>query len=75
MGYSADIVKAVAKPLTCCEVWTVPIKDLDRREAEFIHGFMPIARTAIVLGHHVVTEEEWQWYAVEIGGERCAADE
>ncbi len=75
MGYSADIVKAVVKPLTCCEVWTVPIKDLDQREAAFFRGFMPMARTAVVLGHHVVTEEEWQWYATEIGGERCAADD
>jgi len=75
MGYSADIVKAVAKPLTCCEVWTVPIKDLDRREAAFFRGFMPMARTAIVLGHHVVTEEEWQWYATKNGGERCGADD
>ena len=70
-----DIVKAVVKPLTCCEVWTVPIKDLDQREAAFFRGFMPMARTAVVLGHHVVTEEEWQWYATEIGGERCAADD
>src|SRR4030042_3436314 len=36
---------------------------------------MPMARTAIVLGHHVVTEEEWQWYATEIGGEHCGADD
>lgn len=75
MLYSADIVKAITKPLACCEVWTVSVKDLDRREAEFFRGFMPMALTAIVLGHHVVMAEEWQWYAGEDGGEHCAADD
>jgi epoxyqueuosine reductase len=75
MSHCENIVKAVTKPLACCEVWTVSVGDLDRREAAFFRGFMPMARTAVVLGHHVVTEEEWQWYATEIGGERCAADD
>jgi len=75
LPHCENIVKAIFKPLSCCDVWTVSVKDLDHREEEFFHGFMPIARTAIVLGHHVVTEEEWQWYAVENGGERCAADD
>ncbi len=70
-----DIVKAIAEPLACCDVWTVSVQDLDRREEEFFQGFMPIARTAIVLGHHVATEEEWQWYAAENGEEHCAADD
>ena len=70
-----DIVTTIVEPLACCDVWTVSVRDLDQREAEFIHGFMPMARTAVVLGHHVVTEEEWQWYATENGGQRCAADD
>jgi epoxyqueuosine reductase len=75
MLYSEDIAKAIVEPLTCCDVWTVSIKTLDNREAEFFQGFMPIATTAVVLGHHVVTEEEWTWYATEDGRERCAADD
>jgi epoxyqueuosine reductase QueG len=75
LPHCENIVKAIVEPLTCCDVWTVSVKDLDHREAEFFQGFMPIARTAIVLGHHVVTEAEWQWYAAENGGERCAADD
>jgi epoxyqueuosine reductase len=75
MSHCEDIVKAIVAPFSCCDVWTVSIDILDNREAAFFQGFMPIARTAIVLGHHVATEEEWQWYAVENGGEYCAADD
>jgi len=75
MPHCEDIVKAFVEPLACCDVWTVSTKDLDLREAEFFQGFMPIAKTAIVLGHHVVAEEEWQWYVAEKGGEYCAADD
>jgi epoxyqueuosine reductase len=70
-----DVVKAIVDPLACCDVWTVSVTALDRREAEFFHGFMSMAKTAIVLGHHVVTEEEWQWYVTEKGTEHCAADD
>jgi epoxyqueuosine reductase QueG len=67
------IVKAIVAPLACCDVWTVAIQALDKREAAFFQRFMASAETAIVLGHHVVTEEEWQWYATE-DAEHCAAD-
>jgi epoxyqueuosine reductase len=70
-----DIVKAVIDSRSCCDAWAASIDALDSREAMFFQGFMPIARTALVLGHHVVTEEEWQWYATENDGERCAADD
>ncbi len=70
-----DIAKAVINPFACCDVWIVSIKDLDVREAGFFKGFMPKAQTVVVLGHHVVTEEEWQWYATGDGGEHCAADD
>jgi len=75
MMHCEDIVKAIVDPLTCCDVWTVSIDALGNREATFFQGFMPTAKSAVVLGHHVVTEEEWQWYAMEDGGERCAADD
>ncbi len=75
MMHCEDIVKAIVDPLTCCDVWTVSIDALGNREAAFFQGFMPTAKSAVVLGHHVVTEEEWQWYAMEDGGERCAADD
>jgi len=75
MPLCEDIVQPIIDPLPCCDVWTVPIDALGNREAVFFQGFMPNAKSAIVLGHHVVTEEEWQWYAMEKGGERCAADD
>jgi len=73
--FSADTVETIVGPHACCAAWTIPVDCLDRREAGFFHGFMPTARTAIVLGHHVTTQEEWQWYATEDGGEHCAADD
>jgi len=75
MIYCEDIVKAIVDPLTCCDVWTVSIDALGNREAAFFQGFMPTAKSVVVLGHHVVREEEWQWYAMDNGGERCAADD
>jgi epoxyqueuosine reductase len=75
MLHTDAIVKTVTKPLACCEVWTVSVEDLDQREAEFFRGFMPKVQTAVVLGHHVTTEEEWQWHAAENGEEHCAADD
>ncbi len=47
-----NIVEAIFKPLTCCDVWTDSTKDLDHRKTEYFRGFMPIVKTAIVLGHH-----------------------
>jgi len=75
MSTCEDVAKAVINPFTCCDVWTVSVKDLDQREVEFFRLFMPAAQTAILLGHHVTTEEEWQWYAGENHGEFCAADD
>jgi epoxyqueuosine reductase QueG len=59
----------------CCTLATVRIPDLPERERSFFSDFMPAARTAIALGHHVTTEEEWTWYATGAGGEQCAADD
>lgn len=75
MHHCEAIVKAIVDPLTCCDVWTIPVDALANREVAFFQSFMSTAKTAVVLGHHVVTEEEWAWYATENGGEHCAADD
>ena len=36
---------------------------------------MPCAKTAVVVGHHVATKEEWKWYVSANGREHCAADD
>jgi epoxyqueuosine reductase QueG len=59
----------------CCTLTTVRILDLLEQERSFFASFMPRAHTAITLGHHVTTEEEWTWYATTAGGEHCAADD
>jgi epoxyqueuosine reductase QueG len=59
----------------CCTQATMSISELPERERFFFAHFMPEARTAIVLGHHITTEEEWTWFATGTGGEHCAADD
>jgi epoxyqueuosine reductase len=59
----------------CCSLWTVVIPDLAVREKAFLTDFMPGALAAIVAGHHVVTKDEWRWYATANGRERCDADD
>lgn len=59
----------------CCTLVTVRVLDLPERERSFFAHFMPAARTAIVLEHHITAEEEWTWYATGTGGEHCAADD
>jgi epoxyqueuosine reductase QueG len=59
----------------CCTIATASVSQLPERERSFFMAFMPSARTAITLGHHVTTEEEWTWYVTEEGGEHCAADD
>jgi ferredoxin len=59
----------------CCALATVRTDELPERERHFFTAFMPQAITAIVLAHHVITEEEWTWYATSNGGERCDADD
>jgi epoxyqueuosine reductase len=59
----------------CCTLATVAVSGLPQRERSFFVSFMPEARTAIALGHHVTTEEEWAWYATMDGSEHCAADD
>ena len=59
----------------CCDPAAVPVRVLAERERQFFVSFMPDAVTAIVIAHHVVTEEEWTWYATFSGGDRCDADD
>jgi epoxyqueuosine reductase len=59
----------------CCSFWTVDIGDLAVRESDFFHDFMPGARTAVVVGHHVANRQEWQWHVSANGREHCAADD
>jgi len=59
----------------CCKLAAVPVQVLPERERQFFASFMPDAFTAIVMAHHVVTEEEWTWYTTPGGVERCDADD
>jgi len=59
----------------CCNVAAVPVQALSERERNFFASFMPDAASAIVMTHHVVTEEEWTWYSTVSSGERCDADD
>lgn len=69
-----NILPAVKRP-PCCSFWTIAISELGVREKSFFNDFMPDAKTAIIIGHHVVTKQEWTWYATANGGEHCAADD
>jgi epoxyqueuosine reductase len=69
------IIKNILKLYPCCDFWTVPIAALPIREKAFFTTFSPSAKTAIVLGHHILTRDEWKWYATADGGEYCAADD
>lgn len=70
-----DSLLRVLDPWSCCVLATARIADVPEREKSFFAAFMPKAATALILGHHVTTEEEWTWYATMTGGERCAADD
>jgi epoxyqueuosine reductase len=75
MMNDVDRVLQIIDSFSCCDLVTVSIERLAENEGSFFSGFMPQAATAIVLGHHVITEEEWTWYATPNGGEHCAADD
>ena len=59
----------------CCSLAAVPVQLLAERERKFFASFMPDAVTAIVMMHHVVTDEEWTWYSTVSSRERCDADD
>jgi epoxyqueuosine reductase len=70
-----NILQTLVERHRCCSFWTVAVSGLAVREKGFLNDFMPGAKTAVVVGHHVVTKEEWTWYATANGGEHCAADD
>ncbi len=57
----------------CCDMRVIPPEYLYTKERLFIQKFMPEANTVIVLGHHIITAEEWIWR--EEDGYRCDADD
>jgi epoxyqueuosine reductase len=65
----------VLREFSCCNLAAVPVSELPRREQTYFETFMPEARTAITLAHHITTEEEWKWNVTEAGAERCGADD
>jgi epoxyqueuosine reductase QueG len=74
MNMNHDIIRLI-QGWPCCSLSTVKITVLPERERQFFGSFMPNAVTAIALLHHVVTEEEWTWYATGGGGRRCKSDD
>lgn len=70
-----DYVFSLIQAWPCCSFASVKVNDLSERERQFFGDFMPEAVTAIVLLHHIVTEEEWTWYEASNGGARCDADD
>lgn len=75
MIYVEDIINKIIQKHPCCEVWTIPCSLLAEREKNFFNEFAPTYKTAIVLGHHIVTKDEWTWYVDENNQEHCDADD
>ena len=69
-----DLVNNVKTQYKCCNLRSIGIINLPKREQEFFSGFMPSAKTALVLGHHVTTKEEWTWYAIDSDREYCKSN-
>jgi epoxyqueuosine reductase len=70
-----DRLSNIANITPCCILAAVPIGDLYKREQSFFNSFLPYARTAITLLHHIETRKEWKWYAMDKGGEHSEADD
>lgn len=75
MVFAEDILQTVIKKYPCCAAWAIPISSLDTREQEFFSRFFPASGTAIVLGYHIVTKDEWTWFEKEDGLHHCDADD
>lgn len=70
-----DLIQPVLRRNQCCSVWTIRVSSLPPREKVFFARFLPEARTAVVLGHHITTNDEWKWYVDDDGSEHCSADD
>ena len=75
MMFAEDIINPVIRKYPCSGAWTIPISSLDKREREYFPRFSPAARTAVVLGYHIVTKYEWTWFEKENGLHHCHADD
>lgn len=75
MILTENIIENVVQQNRCCSFWTVAVSRLAMREKGFLNNFLQGAKTAVVVGHHVVTKEEWTWHATIDGNEYCAADD
>jgi hypothetical protein len=56
-----------------CDFALVPLLKLEQRERRYFDSFMPNARSAIVLFHHVKNIRDWVWNCPDgrIESERC----
>ena len=61
---------------TCCDMATVDIEKFKPEEKRLLEEYMPSAKTAIVLAHHVTATLEWVWFPFETErlNNTCAAD-
>ena len=75
MVFTEDILPTVMKKHPCCAAWAVPFASLNMREREFFARSFPTFRTAIVLGYHIATKDEWTWFEKEDGLHHCDADD
>lgn len=60
----------------CCDIATVDMKEFASEEKRLLEDYMPTAKTAIVLAHHVTAALEWVWFPFETErlNNTCAAD-
>jgi epoxyqueuosine reductase len=69
-----EIVNSIGLQCRCCDIRAVSVNGLPKREQDFFRTYMPSAKTAIVLGHHITKKEEWIWYAIDSDREYCIGD-
>lgn len=69
------ILQELDENYPCCKFASILINNLQDRERDFFNSFMPDAKSAIVVGHHIQTIKEWTWYQPPEGHERCDADD
>ncbi len=60
----------------CCDLSVAAVDTYSPEGMSLIRGFLPEARTVLVVGHHITASLEWAWFpfAAERGGNTCAAD-
>lgn len=60
----------------CCRIGFAPIEEYHGAERDALVGFLPSARTVIVIAHHVQDSLEWTWlrFTAARNGVTCPAD-